>query len=36
MWHKAEWMGLIMRLELTRVRLQVKLANPYTISGALT
>ena len=30
MWHKAEWMGRPMRLELTRVGLLVKLANRYT------
>ena len=29
MWHKAEWMGHPMRLELTRVSLLVKLANHY-------
>ena len=35
MWHKAEWMGHPMRLELTRVGLLVKLANRYTTKGAL-
>ena len=30
MWHKAEWMGHPMRLELTRVDLLVKFANHYT------
>ena len=30
MWHKAEWMGRPMRLELTRVGLLVELANRYT------
>ena len=35
MWHKAEWMGHPMRLELTRVGLLVYLANRYTIRGAL-
>ena len=35
MWHKAEWMGRPMRLELTRVGLLVKLANRYTTKGAL-
>ena len=34
MWHKAEWMGRPMRLELTRVGLLVKLANRYTTKGA--
>ena len=34
MWHKAEWMGYPMRLELTRVGLLVKLANRYTTKGA--
>ena len=34
MWHKAEWMGRPMRLELTRVGLLVKLANRYTTRGA--
>ena len=34
MWHKAEWMGRPMRLELTRVGLLVKLANRYTNRGA--
>ena len=34
MWHKAEWMGHPMRLELTRVGLLVKLANRYTTKGA--
>ena len=34
MWHKAEWMGRLMRLELTRVGLLVKLANRYTTKGA--
>ena len=33
MWHKAEWMGRPMRLELTRVGLLVKLANRYTTRG---
>ena len=36
MWHKAEWMGCPMRLELTRVGLLVKLANRYTTKGAPT
>ena len=35
MWHKAEWMGRPMRLELTHVGLLVKLANRYTTKGAL-
>ena len=35
MWHKAEWIGHPMRLELTRVGLLVKLANHYTTKGAL-
>ena len=35
MWHKAEWMGHPMRLELTRVGLLVKLANRYTPKGVL-
>ena len=30
MWHKAEWMGRPIRLELTRVGLLVRLANRYT------
>ena len=34
MWHKAEWMGRPMRLELARVGLLVKLANRYTTRGA--
>ena len=34
MWHKAEWIGHPMRLELTRVGLLVKLANRYTTKGA--
>ena len=34
MWHKAEWMGRPMRLELTRVGLLVKLVNRYTTNGA--
>ena len=34
MWHKAEWMGRPMRLELTRVGLLVNLANRYTNRGA--
>ena len=34
MWHKAEWMGRPMRLELTRVGLLVYLANRYTTRGA--
>ena len=34
MWHKAEWMGHPMRLELTRVGLLVYLANRYTTIGA--
>ena len=33
MWHKAEWMGRLMRLELTRVGLFVQLANCYTTRG---
>ena len=33
MWHKAEWMGRPMRLELTRVGLLVKLAYRYTTKG---
>ena len=32
MWHKAIWKGHPMRLELTRVRLLVELANHYTTS----
>ena len=35
MWHKAEWMGHPMRLELTRVGLLVKLANHYTTLACL-
>ena len=35
MWHKAEWMGRPVRLELTRVGWLVKLANRYTTKGAL-
>ena len=35
MWHKAEWMGRPMRLELTCVGLLVQLANCYTTRGAL-
>ena len=35
MWHKAEWMGRPMRLELTRVGLLDYLANRYTTRGAL-
>ena len=35
MWHKAEWMGCPMRLELTCVGLLVKFANRYTTKGAL-
>ena len=34
-WHKANWMGDPMRLELTRVGLLVKLANHYTTKDAL-
>ena len=34
MWHKAEWIGHPMRIELTRVGLLVKLANRYTTKGA--
>ena len=34
MWHKAEWMGRPMRLELTCVGLLVKFANRYTTKGA--
>ena len=34
MWHKAEWMGHPMRLELTRVGLLVQFANRYTTRGA--
>ena len=34
MWHKAEWMGRPMRLELTRVGLLDYLANRYTTRGA--
>ena len=34
MWHKDEWMGRPMRLELTRVGLLVSLANRYTTRGA--
>ena len=34
MWHKAEWIGLLMRLELTRVGLLVKFVNRYTTKGA--
>ena len=33
MWHKAEWMGRPMRIELTRVSLLVELANRYTTRG---
>ena len=36
MWHKAEWKGYPMRLELTPEGLQAKLANLYTTRGALT
>ena len=36
MWHKTEWMGHPMRLELTRVDLLVKVANHYTTKGALS
>ena len=36
MWHKAEWMGHPMRLELTRVGLLVNFAKRYTTKGALT
>ena len=35
MWHKADWMGHPMRLELTLAGLLVKLANHYTTGGAL-
>ena len=35
MWHKAEWIGRPMRLELIRVGLLVYLANRYTTGGAL-
>ena len=35
MWHKAERMGRLMGLELTRVGLLVKFANRYTTKGAL-
>ena len=35
MWHKADWMGHPMRLELTLAGLLVKLANHYTTWGAL-
>ena len=35
MWHKANWMGHPMRLELTFADLLVKLVNHYTIRGAL-
>ena len=35
MWHKADWMGHPVRLELTLAGLQVKLANHYTTRGAL-
>ena len=34
-WHKADWMGHPMRLELTLAGLLVKLANHYTTRGAL-
>ena len=34
MWHKAEWMGRPVRLELTRVGLLDYLANRYTTRGA--
>ena len=34
MWHKADWMGHPMRLELTLAGLLVKLANHYTTGGA--
>ena len=33
MWHKAEWIGHPMRLELTRLGLLVKLTNRYTINS---
>ena len=36
MWHKAEWMGHSMRLELTLADLLVKLANHYTNRDART
>ena len=36
MWHKAEWMGHPMKLELKLAGLQVKLANHYTTGGALS
>ena len=35
MWHKADWMGHPMRLELTRVGLFIKFAINYTARGAL-
>ena len=34
MWHKGDWMGHPMRLELTPAGLLVKLANHYTTRGA--
>ena len=34
MWHKAEWMGRPMRLELNREGLLAQLANRYTTRGA--
>ena len=36
MWHKAEWKGYPMRLELTDVGLLVKLANRYTTKVVLS
>ena len=35
MWHKAEWMGHPMRLDLTRVGLLVQYTNHYNTRGAL-
>ena len=34
MWHKAEWMGHPMRLELIIIGLLVNIANCYTNKGA--
>ena len=34
MWHKAEWIGHPMRIELTRIGLLVYLANRYTTKDA--
>ena len=35
MWHKAVWIGHLIRLELTRERLEVKLVNHYAIQAAV-